>query len=126
IDQARPAAAPVVNIHHHPDNRRYGDVNWIHVSAAATGEMVYELLVGLGAPLTPPIATNLFTALHTDTGSFRYSNVTPRTFRTAAALVDAGAAPPSSRGCSTGAPPPVPPPGSAGPSGRWGVGAPGG
>src|SRR5207247_9287440 len=79
--------------HHHPDNRRYGDVNWIDVSAAATGELVYELLVALGAPLTPPIATNLFTALHTDTGSFRYSNVTPRTFRTAAALVQAGADP---------------------------------
>src|SRR5256886_2662958 len=93
IDQARRAAATVVNIDHQPDNRHYGDVNWIDVSAAATGEMVYELLVGLGAPLTPPIATNLFTALHTDTGSFRYSNVTPRTFRTAAALVDAGAAP---------------------------------
>src|SRR5439155_1043491 len=82
IDQARRAAATVVNIDHHPDNRRYGDVNWIDVSAAATGELVYELLVALGAPLTPPIATNLFTALHTDTGSFRYSNVTPRTFRT--------------------------------------------
>jgi phosphoesterase RecJ-like protein len=93
IDQARRAVATVVNIDHHPDNRRYGDVNWIDVSAAATGELVYELLVALGAPLTPPIATNLFTALHTDTGSFRYSNVTPRTFKTAAALVQAGAEP---------------------------------
>jgi phosphoesterase RecJ-like protein len=93
IDQARRAAAAVVNIDHHPDNRRYGDVNWVDVSAAATGEIVYELLVALGAPLTPPIATNLFTALHTDTGSFRYSNVTPRTFRIAAALVQAGAEP---------------------------------
>src|SRR5207247_342691 len=81
------------NIDHHPDNRHYGDVNWIDVSAAATGEIVYELLVALGAPLTPSIATNLFTAVHTDTGSFRYSNVTPRTFRTAAALVQAGADP---------------------------------
>jgi phosphoesterase RecJ-like protein len=93
IDQARRVVATVVNIDHHPDNRRYGDVNWIDVSAAATGELVYELLVALGAPLTPPIATNLFTALHTDTGSFRYSNVTPRTFKTAAALVQAGADP---------------------------------
>ena len=58
IDQARRAAATVVNIDHHPDNRLYGDVNWIDVSAAATGELVYELLVALGAPLTPPIATN--------------------------------------------------------------------
>src|SRR5437879_12848794 len=55
--------------------------------------MVYELLTALGAPLTPAIATNLFTAIHTDTGSFRYSNVTTRTFTIAAALVAAGARP---------------------------------
>jgi phosphoesterase RecJ-like protein len=93
IDQARRVAKVVVNIDHHPDNRRYGDVNWIDTSAAATGEMVYELLTALGAPLTPAIATNLFTAIHTDTGSFRYSNVTTRTFTIAAALVAAGARP---------------------------------
>ena len=83
----------VVNVDHHPDNRRYGHVNWIDTGAAATGEMVYRLLVGLGLPLTPAIATNLFTAIHTDTGSFRYSNVTPETFRIAAELVAAGAEP---------------------------------
>jgi bifunctional oligoribonuclease and PAP phosphatase NrnA len=93
IDQARAAAPVVVNIDHHPDNRRYGHVNWIDTAAAATGEMVYRLLVDLGVPLTPAIATNLFTAVHTDTGSFRYSNVTPLTFRIAADLVTAGADP---------------------------------
>ena len=93
IDQARLAGQTVLNIDHHPDNRRYGHVNWIDVSAAATGEMVYELLTELGATLTPAIATNLFTAIHTDTGSFRYSNVTTRTFTIAAALVAAGARP---------------------------------
>jgi bifunctional oligoribonuclease and PAP phosphatase NrnA len=93
IDQARGAARTVVNIDHHPDNRRYGDVNWIDTSAAATGEMIYELLTALGAPLTPAIATNLFTAIHTDTGSFRYSNVTSRTFAIAGVLVAAGARP---------------------------------
>jgi phosphoesterase RecJ-like protein len=93
IDQARRAGKLVVNIDHHPDNRRYGDVNWIDTTAAATGEMVYELLTALGAPITPAIATNLFTAIHTDTGSFRYSNVTTRTFAIAAALVAAGARP---------------------------------
>jgi phosphoesterase RecJ-like protein len=55
--------------------------------------MVYRLLVALGLPLTPGIATNLYTAIHTDTGSFRYSNVTPETFRIAAELVAAGAEP---------------------------------
>jgi phosphoesterase RecJ-like protein len=93
IDQARTAAEVVVNIDHHPDNRRYGHVNWIDTGAAATGEMVYRLLVALGWPLTPGIATNLYTAVHTDTGSFRYSNVTPATFRIAAELVTAGADP---------------------------------
>ena len=43
--------AHIVNIDHHPDNRRYGDVNWIDISAAATGEMVYELLTALGGEL---------------------------------------------------------------------------
>ncbi len=93
IEHARRASTVVVNIDHHPDNRRYGDVNWVDLTAAATGEMVYELLVALDTPLTPAIATNLFTSVHTDTGSFRYSNVTPRTFRIAAALVAAGAEP---------------------------------
>src|SRR2546427_10555230 len=55
--------------------------------------MVYELLVALGAAIPPAIATNLFTAIHMDTGSFRYSNVTPTTFRIGGALVAAGADP---------------------------------
>jgi len=93
IDQAKRAGKVVVNIDHHPDNRRYGHVNWVDATAAATGEMVYELLTALRATLTPAIATNLFTAIHTDTGSFRYSNVTTRTFTIAAALVAAGARP---------------------------------
>lgn len=93
LEQARGPESRVFNIDHHPDNRRYGTIDWIDADAAATGEMVYELLVALGLPLTPEIALNLFTAVHTDTGSFRYSNTTPRTFRIAAALTRAGADP---------------------------------
>lgn len=93
IAEARATGATIVNIDHHHDNRRYGDVNWVEPGAAATGEMVHELLAALGLSLTPAIATNLFTAIHMDTGSFRYSNVTPRTFRIAAELVAAGADP---------------------------------
>ena len=93
LEQARRAGAQVVNIDHHHDNRRYGDVNWVDPTAAAAGEMVYELLLALGSPMTPAIALNLFTAIHMDTGSFRYSNVTPNTFRIAAGLVAAGADP---------------------------------
>jgi bifunctional oligoribonuclease and PAP phosphatase NrnA len=93
LARARAAARRVVNIDHHPDNQSYGHVNWIDPGAAATGELVYELLVALGWSISPPVATNLFTAIHTDTGSFRYSNVTPETLRIAAALVAAGADP---------------------------------
>lgn len=93
LERARATGATVVNIDHHHDNRRYGDVDWIEPRAAATGEMIHDLLRALGTPMTPDIATNLFTAIHTDTGSFRYSNVTPDTLRIAAALVAAGAEP---------------------------------
>ena len=90
---ARGGDSQVLNIDHHPDNRRYGTVNWIDPSAAATGEMIYDLLVALGWPIGRDVALGLYTAIHTDTGSFRYSNTTPRTFRIAAALTAEGAEP---------------------------------
>lgn len=93
LEAAQAASGLVLNIDHHPDNRRYGHVNWVDPRAAATGEMIYALLAAFRAPLTPAIATNLFTSLHTDTGSFRYSNVTAATFAIASALVAAGAEP---------------------------------
>ena len=90
---ARGPQSRVLNIDHHPDNRRYGTINWIDPSAAATGEMIFDLVRALGLRVTPAVALNLFTAIHTDTGSFRYSNPTPRTFRIAAELAAAGADP---------------------------------
>jgi len=93
LEGTREAAGQVLNIDHHPDNRRYGTVDWIDPTAAATGEMVWELLAQLGFRLTPAVALNLYTAIHTDTGSFRYSNTTARTFRIAADLTEAGAEP---------------------------------
>jgi len=93
LDGLRQPGARVLNIDHHADNKRYGDVNWIQPGAAATGEMVYDLLEAAALPLTAAVAVNLYTAIVTDTGSFRYSNTTPRTFRIAARLVEAGADP---------------------------------
>jgi len=83
----------VVNIDHHPDNKRYGTVSWVEVGASATGEMVYDLIKALGLKITPEVATNLFTAIHTDTGSFRYSNTSAKALRIAAELVACGADP---------------------------------
>ncbi len=93
LGAARGASSHVLNIDHHPDNRLYGTVNWIDPEAAATGEMVFDLIQALGQRVTAEIALNLFTAIHTDTGSFRYSNTTPRTFQIAAELTAAGADP---------------------------------
>jgi len=93
LEGARGPQSLVLNIDHHPDNRRYGTVNWIDPSAAATGEMIFDLVRALGLRVTPAVALNLFTAIHTDTGSFRYSNTTPRTFTIAAELTAAGADP---------------------------------
>jgi bifunctional oligoribonuclease and PAP phosphatase NrnA len=93
LEQSRRPTTRVLNIDHHPDNHGYGTVDWIDPAAAATGEMIHDLLRALGWPLTADIALDLFTAIHTDTGSFRYSNTTARTFEIAAALTAAGAEP---------------------------------
>jgi bifunctional oligoribonuclease and PAP phosphatase NrnA len=93
LEGCRRPGTRVLNLDHHGDNRRYGDVNWIDPQAAATGEMVYGVLEATGLPLTRDVAVNLYTAVVTDTGSFRYSNTTPKTLRIAARLVEAGADP---------------------------------
>ncbi len=85
--------SPVLNIDHHPGNTRYGAVNWVDESAAACGELVYALLIALGAPITADVATHLYLAILTDTGSFHFSHLSPRTFDIAARCVEAGARP---------------------------------
>jgi phosphoesterase RecJ-like protein len=85
--------SPLINIDHHLGNTRYGVVNWVDESAAACGELAYDLVTALGAPLTADIATHLYLAILTDTGSFHFSHITPRTFAIAARAVEAGADP---------------------------------
>jgi phosphoesterase RecJ-like protein len=84
---------PVVNIDHHPGNTGYGDVRWFDGTASALAEMIFEIIAELGVPLTAGMATQLFVAVVTDTGSFRYPGVSPRTFSICARLLEAGADP---------------------------------
>jgi phosphoesterase RecJ-like protein len=84
------STAVVVNIDHHVSNQGYGELNHIDPSSPATGQIVFEFLRSVGAVITPDIATNLFAAISTDTGSFQYAGTSPRTFRVAAELVEAG------------------------------------
>jgi phosphoesterase RecJ-like protein len=81
----------VVNVDHHHDNSRFGDLNLIVDDASSTAEIVYDVLVSLEIPLSPEIAEALYVALVTDTGRFQYSNTTPKALRLAADLVEAGA-----------------------------------
>lgn len=83
----------VINIDHHAGNTMYGSLNWFDATAAACAEMVFDVLTGLGVTLTPAIATHLYVAILTDTGSFRHANITTRTFRICTALAEAGVAP---------------------------------
>lgn len=80
----------IINLDHHTSNELFGLLNWVDESAGASAEMVYDLLTFLGAAINRPIANAIYTGIITDTGSFRYSNTTPRTLRVAAELMEAG------------------------------------
>lgn len=91
--RARTADITVVNVDHHPTNSGFGQVRYLDAEAPAVGEMVVHIADALGVPLDREAATCLYVALMTDTGSFQYDNATPRAFRAAARLVEAGADP---------------------------------
>jgi phosphoesterase RecJ-like protein len=84
-------ASLTIDIDHHHDNTRFGDVNLVVEGASSTGEVLADIFRELAVPVTPEIAEALYTALVTDTGRFQYSNTTPKALRLAAELVDAGA-----------------------------------
>ncbi len=80
----------VINIDHHHDNTRFGDLNLVDTEASCTAEIVYELAVLLGATITRDMAAALYVGLVTDTGKFMYENTDARTHRIAADLIEAG------------------------------------
>jgi phosphoesterase RecJ-like protein len=84
-------AALVLDVDHHHDNTRFGDVNLIVADASSTGEVLRDVFAELGVELTPELAEPLYIALVTDTGRFQYANTTPKSLRLAAELVEAGA-----------------------------------
>ena len=83
----------LISIDHHVSGRPFAHVNWIDTAACATGEMVFRLARQAGIPISPEIATCLYTAVLTDTGSFMFSGTTEHTFALARELVLAGADP---------------------------------
>jgi bifunctional oligoribonuclease and PAP phosphatase NrnA len=81
----------VLNVDHHHDNSRFGDVNLVVDEASSTSEIVRDILRELDVALTPTIAEALYVGLVTDTGRFQYTNTTPKALRLAAELVETGA-----------------------------------
>jgi bifunctional oligoribonuclease and PAP phosphatase NrnA len=80
-----------IDIDHHHDNTRFGDVNLIVPDASSTGEIMSDVFRELGVEITPEIAEPLYVALVTDTGRFQYANTSPKSLRLAADLIEAGA-----------------------------------
>jgi phosphoesterase RecJ-like protein len=85
--------APRMVIDHHLTQDNLGGVALVDTSAEATGRLIFEAIGALGAPVTETAANLLFVALAMDTGWFRHSNTTDRTFALAEELVRSGACP---------------------------------
>lgn len=84
-------ARTLINIDHHVTNSKQWSLTWLDPDASATGEMTYHFIKRLGVPLDREMALCLYTAIFTDTGSFRYSNTTPNSMRISAELLELGA-----------------------------------
>ncbi|MFC4598987.1 DHH family phosphoesterase [Cohnella hongkongensis] len=82
--------AELLNIDHHPTNNGFGRVNLMKTHAAATAEILFELLDELGLELDTDVATAIYTGLLTDTGGFRYSSTSPLVMAMASRLLQAG------------------------------------
>ncbi len=83
----------LINIDHHTSGRNFAHLNWIDMDACAVAEQVFTLARAAGATITPEMATCLYMAVLTDTGSFCYEGTDAHTFSLAHELVRLGAHP---------------------------------
>lgn len=83
----------LINIDHHFSNNGFCPLKMLDAKASSTGELVFRLMREMGVKMSKDICTNLYAAIITDTGSFRYSSTTKETFLAAGALVGDGASP---------------------------------
>lgn len=83
----------IINIDHHISNTNFAQINWVDTTAAATCELVYELIDYMDIPIDINIANALYTGISTDTGNFSFSNTTSKTHNIAADLIDLGVKP---------------------------------
>ena len=82
----------IINLDHHSSNENFGQINYVNPSSSSVGEIIYNLTRYIDRNiLDSKIASCLFTAIMTDTGSFKYQNVNSKTFKIAADLIKKGA-----------------------------------
>lgn len=100
VDTSRPERVGVphgervgLNLDHHEDNPLYGEVNFVNSGAAASAEIVASLYKELGVPLAGPAAEAVYTGVFTDTGGFRFRNISPEVHEMVAGLLRAGVVP---------------------------------
>jgi bifunctional oligoribonuclease and PAP phosphatase NrnA len=86
-------AVTSVNIDHHISNTGFADINVVVPTAAASAEVVFDLLTEMGAPVSAEVATCLYTGIVSDTGGFKYSNTTPKVMQIVSELIEKGASP---------------------------------
>lgn len=80
----------VLNIDHHVSNARFGSVNWVRPDASSCSEMIFEIYKKMNVGVDQKSALLLYVGIMTDTGSFRYSNTSPKTHRIVAELISRG------------------------------------
>jgi len=85
--------APILNVDHHVTNKGDDGELYVETTAAATCQIVYKLARELGAPITPDVATCLYTGLATDTGFFQFTNTSAETLAVASELINCGVSP---------------------------------
>jgi len=90
IDDVAEKAGRIINIDHHVDNSRFGQLNLVMPDASSTAEIVYQILKKTSASITGAIGEALYTGILVDSGRFQYSSTTPMTLRVAADLIDIG------------------------------------
>ncbi len=90
VDFLRHGGRTLINIDHHHDNTRFGQLNLVESTRSSTAELVYTLAKELGAEITSTIADALYVGLVTDTGRFMYQNTGPEVHEMAAELLRCG------------------------------------
>jgi len=81
---------PLINIDHHKNNSQFGDLNLVDPDSSSVGEIVYRLIKLADLPMNAPVAENIFVAILTDTGSFKYENTTREAFHIAGEMLGWG------------------------------------